>query len=181
MVTDSRNKILDGALDLLRADGGGTVTLDAAAKQAGLTKPGLMYHFPTKEALMLAVVDHVAARWEQRLLDHLGKPAHEATAAQRIRSYVEVALTGSFDRADFAIFADAVYRTALTTAWIARFEPWLTLPPELSGTERARLTAARLLADGYWTAAATDVFPVPHHEHAALLAIVDDLLKGTDS
>lgn len=181
MATGSRNKILDGALELLRADGGGTITLDATAKQVGLTKPGLMYHFPTKESLMLAVVDHVAARWEQRLLEHLGRPLHEATAAQRIRSYVEVALTGSFDRADFAIFADAVYRSALTTAWVARFEPWLTLPVELPAAARARLTAARLLADGYWTAAATAVFPVPHRERASLLAVVDDLLKGTDS
>ncbi|MFI6871573.1 TetR/AcrR family transcriptional regulator [Nocardia sp. NPDC050406] len=179
MATGSRNKILDGALEILRAEGGGTITLEAAAKQVGLTKPGLMYHFPTKEALMLAVVDHAAARWEQRLLDHLGGPPQEATAAQRIRSYVEVALTEQFDRADFAIFADAVYRSALTAAWVARFEPWLTLPPELPAAERARLTAARLLADGYWAASATGVFPVPEHERAALLATVNNLLKGS--
>ncbi|MFE6861812.1 TetR/AcrR family transcriptional regulator [Nocardia sp. NPDC057668] len=180
MVTNARAKILDGALELLRVENGGSITLDAAAKQVGLTKPGLMYHFPTKEALMLGVVDHVAARWERKLIDHLGCEPQQASATQRIASYVEVALTGSFDRADFAICADAVYHPALTTTWVARFEPWLALPPELSAAQRARLTAARLLADGYWTAAATGVFPVPEHERAALLAVVRDLLKGTN-
>ncbi|MEO3853944.1 hypothetical protein [Acrocarpospora sp. B8E8] len=37
------------------------------------------------------------------------------------------------------------------------FEPWLDLPDDLPGQARGRLTAARLLADGYWMAAATDV------------------------
>ncbi len=72
-MTNARHRILDGALELLRAEGGGTITLDATAKQVGLTKPGLMYHFPTKEALMLAVVDHVAERWEALLQQRLGQ------------------------------------------------------------------------------------------------------------
>ncbi|MFJ2270653.1 hypothetical protein ACIO8F_11260 [Streptomyces sp. NPDC087228] len=38
--------------------GGGSIPLDVAAEQVGLTKPGLMYHVPTKEALMVGVVGH---------------------------------------------------------------------------------------------------------------------------
>ncbi|GAA0966890.1 TetR/AcrR family transcriptional regulator [Acrocarpospora macrocephala] len=178
MATDTKRRVLDGALDLLRAEGGGSITLDAAAKQVGLTKPGLMYHFPTKDALMLAVVDHVAARWEELMLDRLGQPVETASPYQRIRAYVEVALTGQFDRADFAIFFDALYRDALTAAWVRHFEPWLDLPDDLPGQARGRLTAARLLADGYWMAAATDVFPVPAQDRAHLLAVTEELLKA---
>ncbi|MFF3333004.1 TetR/AcrR family transcriptional regulator [Streptomyces sp. NPDC002888] len=177
MAKNAKLHILDGALDLLRAEGGGTVTLDAAAKQAGLTKPGLMYHFPTKEALMLAVVNHVADRWEALLLQRLGQPLETASHQQRIHAYVEVALAEPFDRADFAIFSDAHYRAAFTHTWVRRFEPWLTLPDDLPGPVRGRLTAARLLADGHWMAAATDVFPVPERDHAHLLAVAEGLLK----
>ncbi|MFC9248291.1 TetR/AcrR family transcriptional regulator [Streptomyces sp. NPDC057136] len=177
MATKTKLRILDGALDLLRAEGGGTITLEATAKQAGLTKPGLMYHFPTKEALMLAVVDHVADRWEREMLGYLGGPLRTASPYRRIRAYVEAALSGQFDRADFAIFSDALYRDALTAAWTDRFEPWLALPDDLPGPARGRLTAARLLADGYWTAAATGVFPAPERDREHLVAVAEELLK----
>ncbi|WP_409467484.1 TetR/AcrR family transcriptional regulator [Streptomyces sp. HC307] len=181
MASNAKRQILDGALDLLRAEGGGTITLDAAAKQAGVTKPGLMYHFPTKEALMLAVVDHVADRWETLLLHRLGRPLETATPHQRIRAYVEVSLAAEFDRADFAIYFDAHYRTAFTDAWVRRMEPWLAVPDTLPDTARARLAAARLLADGYWIATSTAVFPVPDRDRAHLLAVAEDLLKDESS
>jgi AcrR family transcriptional regulator len=177
MGPNKRERILEGALELLRAEGGGTITLDAAARQVGLTKPGLMYHFATKEALMLGVVDHVAERWERLMLAHLGRPLETASPRQRIRAYVETALTERFDRADFAIFSDAVYCQAFTATWVRRFEPWLTLPDDLAEPGRSRLTSARLLADGYWMGAATGVFPVPEAERAQLLAVADDLMK----
>ncbi|POX48442.1 TetR family transcriptional regulator [Streptomyces sp. Ru71] len=176
MARSAKRRILEGALELLRVEGGGAITLDAAAKQVGLTKPGLMYHFPTKEALMLAVVGHVADRWEKLLLDRLGRPLETASPHQRIRAYVEVSLDVPFDSADFAIYADVHYRTALTDTWVRRMEPWLDLPGTLPETVRARLTAARLLADGYWIAAATGVLPVPGRDREQLRAVADDLM-----
>ncbi|MFF9490644.1 hypothetical protein [Streptomyces sp. NPDC014676] len=67
---------------------------------------------------------------------------------------------------DGQIYSDAHYRTVLADTWVRRMEAWVTLPDTLPDAVRARLTAARLLADGYWTAAATVVFPVPDHDHA---------------
>lgn len=181
MARKTKQEILDGALNLLRVEGGGSITLDATAREAGLTKPGLMYHFPTKEALMLAVVDHVAERWERLLLGRLGRPLETASPHQRIRAYVEVSLDTRFDRADFAICSDAHYRAALTATWVRRIEPWITLPESLPDAVRGRLTAARLLADGYWTAAATDVLPVPDHDRAQLLGVAESLLAEETS
>ncbi|NGN65056.1 TetR/AcrR family transcriptional regulator [Streptomyces sp. A7024] len=177
MASNAKIRILDGALELLRAEGGGTITLDAAAKQVGVTKPGLMYHFPTKEALMLAVVDHAAGRWVTLLQERLGQPVETATPQQRIRAYVQVALTEQFDRADYAICCDALYRDALTEGWTRRLGPWLDLPDDLPASVHGRLTAARLLADGYWTAVATGVFPVPDRDRDLLLAVADELLE----
>lgn len=168
-------------MDLLRVEGGGSITLDAAARAAGLTKPGLMYHFPTKEALMVAVVDHVAQRWVELLVSRLDEPTETASPYQRFRAYVEISLTVPFDRADFAIYADAHYRAALTDSWVRRIEPWLALPDSLPQAARARLTAARLLADGYWTSAATGVFLVPARDRDQLMAVAEDLLKEETS
>ncbi|MET9486640.1 TetR family transcriptional regulator [Nocardia sp. NPDC006630] len=180
MVADSRNRILDGALELLRAEEGGSITLESAARQVGLTKPGLMYHFPTKHALMLAVVDHVAARWERLLRERLGHPPQDASPYERISVYARVALEAEFDRSDFAIFADAHYRPALTEAWTRHFEPWLMLPEELPAHERASLLAGRLLADGYWISAAAGLLTVGEPDRLALRAVLDGLLKGAE-
>ncbi len=64
----SREKILDAAAELVGEIGSGRLTLDAVAERAGLSKGGLLYNFPTKEALLQAMiqrlVDEVAAERE---------------------------------------------------------------------------------------------------------------------
>lgn len=58
-----REAILAAAGDLVREIGAGHVTLDAVSKRANVSKGGLLYHFPTKESLLQAMVS--------RLLDTL--------------------------------------------------------------------------------------------------------------
>ena len=175
MRPNARVTILDAAVRLVSTQRGARITLEAAAQEAGVTKPGLMYHFPTKEALMLAVVGHVADRWEQRMLEALGVPFEQASPAMRIRAYVQ-ACTGSIDRGGFSIFADAVYRPTLSGPWVERFHRWFELPPSLSAPERVRLTLARLAADGLWVADSTGVFALAPEDRAALLSEMRSLL-----
>lgn len=49
-----RTTILQVACRLVRKLGASHLTLDAVAKEAGVSKGGLLYHFPTKEALIQA-------------------------------------------------------------------------------------------------------------------------------
>ncbi|MFF5235458.1 hypothetical protein [Dactylosporangium sp. NPDC000521] len=94
-----------------------------------------------------------------------------------MRAYAQASLTGPHDRAEFAIYFDAMYRDALTDAWVRRLRPWLTLPDELPPATRARLTAVRLAADGYWIAAATGVFTPSETDRVLLAALIDELLE----
>lgn len=154
---------------------GGSITLDGVARAAGLTKPGLMYHFPTREALLLAIVDHAAGRLEQALIEALGQPASSASPAERIRAYVEVAANGMASRAEYAIFTEAAYRPELTEAWTQRMSAWVDLPPDLDPALRVKLQAARLAADGLWAAQATGVFPPNPTERDAIVAFLHAL------
>ena len=72
------------------------MSLDSVARSVGLTKPGVMYHFPTKEALMLALVDSVLDRWEEALIARLGSSPTEAVASARIGAYLDWSLSGGF-------------------------------------------------------------------------------------
>jgi len=53
----TREHILQAAGRLVATEGVSALTLDAVAKSAGISKGGLLYHFPSKEALMLAMID----------------------------------------------------------------------------------------------------------------------------
>jgi AcrR family transcriptional regulator len=53
----TREHILQAAGRLVSTEGVAALTLDAVAKAAGISKGGLLYHFPSKEALMLGMID----------------------------------------------------------------------------------------------------------------------------
>ncbi|MFY0409351.1 TetR/AcrR family transcriptional regulator [Solicola sp. PLA-1-18] len=157
-MTVSKEQILDGALAVLRD--GGTITLDSAAERVGLTKPGLMHHFRTKQALMLGVVDHLVDGYERELRRRLDVPLDEATTAQRLAAYLDWSLTGGFDESDLAMLTDPRLRTPMTKRWSERLDAWVGVPDDLPPADRARLVAVRLIADGSWFADATGALPL---------------------
>jgi AcrR family transcriptional regulator len=58
---DARNKVLDAAEAIVAARGVPALTLEAAAREAGVSKGGLLYHFASKEALLRGMVARMAA------------------------------------------------------------------------------------------------------------------------
>ena len=68
-------------------------------------------------------------------------------------------------------------RRTLTHRWTERLAPWLTLPTDLAPDVRARLIAARLLADGGWLADATNFFPPTPDERARVHLLAHNLIK----
>lgn len=69
--TLTHEAILTAAHDVLRSHGVRALSLDKVAKQAGISKGGLIHHFPSREALLLAMQDHgfklAAEQMEQEL------------------------------------------------------------------------------------------------------------------
>lgn len=53
----SRDRILDAAERLVVQTGASHLTLDGVAQSAGVSKGGLLYHFPTKEALLEGMIE----------------------------------------------------------------------------------------------------------------------------
>jgi len=57
---DARTRILDAAEAIVRGRGVAQLTLEAAAREAGVSKGGLLYHFASKEALLTALLGRMA-------------------------------------------------------------------------------------------------------------------------
>ena len=64
---DTRRRILDAAQELARSTGPGNLSLDAVAAKAGVSKGGLLYHFPSKNRLMEALVEDHLSRFDAAL------------------------------------------------------------------------------------------------------------------
>jgi AcrR family transcriptional regulator len=59
--TEPRTRILDAAELIVRRAGVAALTLEAAAREAGVSKGGLLYHFGSKETLLAGLLQRLAA------------------------------------------------------------------------------------------------------------------------
>lgn len=64
---EAREQILTEATRLFAAQGFDGTSLSQIAAAVGIRKPSLLYHFASKEALRLAVLDRVLERWNEVL------------------------------------------------------------------------------------------------------------------
>jgi AcrR family transcriptional regulator len=62
----ARQRILDSAVAVVREEGAGHLTLDSVARHAGLSKGGVLYHFPNKRALIEAMIERLLGNMEAR-------------------------------------------------------------------------------------------------------------------
>lgn len=61
---NARDRILEAASLVAHEVGPAHLSLDAVAERAGVSKGGLLYHFPTKQALIMAIVESYLAAAE---------------------------------------------------------------------------------------------------------------------
>jgi AcrR family transcriptional regulator len=66
---NARDRILNAVLSITKTCGVAHLSLEAIARQASVSKGGLLYHFPTKKALMRALVEYHLALTDQAIAD----------------------------------------------------------------------------------------------------------------
>lgn len=69
MKATARDSILDAAQQVAAELGAGHVTLDAVAKTAGLSKGGVLYHFPNKDSLVNGMLERLIEQ-NRTLMQH---------------------------------------------------------------------------------------------------------------
>ena len=71
---NKKDQILQAALKVVEENGANHLTIEAVAAFADFSKGGVLYHFPTKKALLSGMVEHLILANEKRMdaLDHNG-------------------------------------------------------------------------------------------------------------
>jgi len=89
----SRERILQAALDLIGERGYAATSVDALCKRAKIMKTALYWHFGSKEGLLAALLERVAKEWVEEIEQHssgAGTPIEQLDAAlARLRNLIE--------------------------------------------------------------------------------------------
>jgi len=80
--------ILNAASKIVNQRGIFNLTLEAVAEAAGFSKGGLLYHYPTKEALLQGMVEHLAGNYDEKVKNDENQQSEEP--GKWIRAYVNV-------------------------------------------------------------------------------------------
>ncbi len=144
--TDTRTRIRQVAIELFSGQGYEQTSLREIADRVGLTKASLYYHYPSKQALLHAVVEPLITDWRHSI--------EAAEALPHTPANVRAVLSTSLDtmlrhRSASALFVrdTASILAALGPAWndllqlSMRLHVWLA-GPNPTATDRIRAVAA---------------------------------------
>ena len=166
-----KNDIIQVAQELMK--NGDTVTLDSVARKIGLTKAGLVHHFPTKKALMISLVDDVAERWRTMLEESPSSSSPEG----RMMTYLNYALSDEIDSADFAFMADYKLKDELYARWAELIDNWFNFNEIEDRDTKNAFTTVRLIADGAWFDRGLGMLTISKAERKSIASISEQILS----
>ena len=125
----TRARILDEAVRVIAETGYGATTNAAVAEAAGITRGAMLYHFPTRESLLEAAIDHIQAQRADLFREAADSlPAGADVTEHAIETYWDL-----LHRAPFVAFAEL--ETAARTDELVRS----LLAPSLAEFDRAQI------------------------------------------
>lgn len=171
--TIDRGRILDAAEDVVCSEGVQSLTLDKVAANAGISKGGLTYSFPTKDALLLAMLKREVDCIQRIEAEY--RLAHEGTPYPELHCFIEQSRRGrtSVRRRLAPITAAlACSRESSELKRIMLSLPLARLPSDSPENRRARMVVMLLLGMHFVEGLGLAQFSDP-----ARNALLDDVLR----
>lgn len=177
----TRERILAAAEDVVVTDGVACLTLEKAAARAGISKGGVLYHFRTKEALVAAMVDRLAGRFDEGIRAHRARHPEPGAFA---RAYVEECLAESLtdderreERVGAALVAAIASQPDLLGPLREAFAGWQA-ELERDAADPVLATVARFAADGLWLSELFGIDALTPQMRDAVRARLLDVVRG---
>ena len=173
----ARGRILDAAEQLVADQGASNLTLDAVAQAAGVSKGGLLYHYPNKDALLAAMIERHCDDLDERCARELeGLPADQPSS--RLKASILGVLTPRAGREDLgaALLAAAANKPSLLDGARARYADHVA-QLTASGGCFARSAVIMLAVDGLMLGEVWRLTPFTSEQREL---IVNELLRLAD-
>jgi AcrR family transcriptional regulator len=145
---NAREAILDAAEAVVLKAGAAHLRLDAVADKAGVSKGGLLYHFPSKEALLEAMITRLLRRFEEELQQTAATLPEGPSRA--LKAYVAAGLKEDeiLQRVRAALLAAAANEPKLLAPMRDYYRQWFAGLAASRHPERASIVS--LATEGLW-------------------------------
>ncbi|MBX7059036.1 MAG: TetR/AcrR family transcriptional regulator [Leptospirales bacterium] len=142
---NARAKILQAAEEAILRYGGLGLTLERTAELAGVSKGGLLYHFPDKDSLMLALIEGMIDRFDGVI------EAEMKNGKSFVEAYLLASTKDRSAKAGRALIAVVAHNEELLQPLRKRYRVW----QERLEAERdpTLATLIRYVIDGAWFSA----------------------------
>lgn len=150
----TRTAVLAAAAEAMTERGTG-VSLDYIAKRAGVSKGGLLHHFPNREALLVALIEDSQQRFREGVVGHLD--LSENIPGKLLRAYVRALTSGSDATAQYFTAAPAwagLYQIPRVAEIAAADAAWWDENLASDGLSPDRIMVVRRAAEGLAAAVA---------------------------
>jgi AcrR family transcriptional regulator len=173
------DRVLDAAEGVVVRQGIGNLTLEAVAAEAGISKGGLLYHFPTKDRLIEALVRRSAENWRSCYMEAYNRtPAGPGRMARALLSHCLSDArdwTDQLRRSSSAVFAALAQNPSLIEPMrvvyrdLRRHIAEDGLPPGVGETVAAAI-------DGLWLDWVLGLAPVDQAQVVRVRGALEDML-----
>ncbi|GCE48297.1 TetR family transcriptional regulator [Thermosporothrix hazakensis] len=146
-----RAAILEAASRIVHRDGVSHLTIEGVAREAGVSKGGVLYHFPNKDALIEGMLNAFHEHFRARLNEELAK--QDDTPGRWLRAFAQTSCNLSGYEPDFisGLIAALSNNPVLLESTRKEFLYYQQCA-EQDGLPRAYATILRLAIDGLWFA-----------------------------
>jgi AcrR family transcriptional regulator len=175
----ARNRILDATATLLLSEGADKLTILAVAREAGISKGGLFYHFPSKHALIEGLLDRLIGGFDAALSSAGSEPG-AATRAYLRDGVSAVGPAGGLagEQLLVGLLGAAIVEPSLMAPLRERYMSWQARL-DADGLDPSVATLVRMAVDGWWLADAFDLAPPDAVVRVRLSALLNSLIEDS--
>jgi AcrR family transcriptional regulator len=173
----ARQAVIEAAEAIVKEIGAANLTYDELVRRSGITRGGITYHFPTKDALLQALVEHDLQRWNECLASKRRGTSAEA----ELRAYVE---SGSEPDEDISRLCAGMLSAAasakdLNAPWRAFFAKHQKVVARCADPELAAILS--LAVDGLFWMETLGLSAIPASRRGAVVKRMLAMADGMDA
>lgn len=176
--SNTRETLLHAAAQVILDRGVEALTLDAVAHQAGVSKGGLLYHFPNKNALIAGLGEQLIQEFEASLQAEFDQDDAPGTPGQWVRAYIRSTL--QISRQTLALIARLASLIVKMPSELIQsaeaYEHRCRQRLEADGIDPTQATIIQLAIDGLWY---SEVFQLGAPDEPRRTQVVEALLAMT--
>lgn len=169
----TRNRLLQAACQIIQTEGMERLTLDAVARESQISKGGLLYHFASKEALIVGTIQYLMDSFEADIDREIARANSPESPGSWLRAYVQASFNCGVPTSLVASLLSVVTTNPeLLKPVHSRLDDWHQ-KIHISGLDPVLASLVRLAADGV---SMSELFGIPLPNELLRQQVLEQLL-----